>query len=138
MQYKIPVQIENEDPIFLGLSLRQLAILMVGWAIAYLIFTSLAPNMGPEIALLPSGVVAIITLAIAIFKYNEMTFIPFILALIRFNIFPRKRHWQSTVDSFQAIDIGFLSNIEEKKQESIDMQEKIDTIQELQDKLKKI
>jgi len=31
MQYKIPVQIENEDPIFLGLSLRQLAIMMLGF-----------------------------------------------------------------------------------------------------------
>ena len=44
MQYKIPVQIENEDPIFLGLSLRQLMILMVGFSFAYLIFTSLEPN----------------------------------------------------------------------------------------------
>lgn len=30
MQYKIPVQIENEDSIVMGLSLRQLAIMMVG------------------------------------------------------------------------------------------------------------
>lgn len=30
MQYKIPVQVENEDPIFLGLSLRQLMIIMIG------------------------------------------------------------------------------------------------------------
>jgi hypothetical protein len=29
MQYKIPVQIENEDPIMLWLSLRQLMIIMV-------------------------------------------------------------------------------------------------------------
>jgi len=67
-----------------------------------------------------------------------MTFVPFILSLIRFNIFPRKRNWQSGVDSFWAIDIGFLSNIEEKKQETVDMQGKMDTIQELQEKLKKI
>jgi hypothetical protein len=42
MQYKIPVQIENEDPILLGLSLRQLAIIMVFFGIAYSIYTSLA------------------------------------------------------------------------------------------------
>jgi hypothetical protein len=30
MQYKIPVQIENDDPIFLGMSLKQLIILMIG------------------------------------------------------------------------------------------------------------
>jgi hypothetical protein len=45
MQYKIPVQIENEDPIVLGLSLRQLAILMIGGGIAYSIFTGLAPSV---------------------------------------------------------------------------------------------
>ncbi len=138
MQYKIPVQIENEDPIFLGLSLRQLTIIMIGGGIAYGVFQSLAPSTWSKIALLPSGFIAIVTIAIAIFKYNEMTFIPFVLSLIRFNIFPRERNWQSGVDSFWAIDIGFLSNIEEKKQENIDMQEKINTISELQEKLKKI
>ncbi len=138
MQYKIPVQIENEDPIFLGLSLRQLAIMMLGFWMAYGIFQTLSPNLGGEIALLPSGIIAIITVAIAIFKYNEMTFVPFVLSLIRFNIFPRKRNWQQWIDSFWAIDVGFLSNIEEKKQETVDMQEKMDTIQELQEKLKKI
>lgn len=40
MQYKIPVQVENEDPIFLGLSLRQLMIIMIGWGFAYMIFQS--------------------------------------------------------------------------------------------------
>lgn len=54
MQYKIPVQIENEDPIFLGLSMRQLFTIMVGGSFAYLIFRSLEPEIGPEIALLPS------------------------------------------------------------------------------------
>ena len=138
MQYKIPVQIENEDPIFLGLSLRQLMILMIGFGIAYMIFKNLAPQTGNEIAFLPSGIIAGITVMIAIFKYNEMTFIPFILSLIRFNIFPKERYWQNTIDSFQPIDIGFLSHIEEKRQENIDMEKKIDTIGELQEKLKKI
>ena len=122
MQYKIPVQIENEDPIFLGLSLRQLMIIMIGFGIAYLLFQNLAPQTGGEIALIPSGAIAALTVAVAIFKYNEMTFVPFILSLIRFNIFPKERSWQNTVDSFQPIDIGFVTNFEEKKQEEIDMQ----------------
>lgn len=138
MQYKIPVQIENEDPIFLGLSLRQLTILMIWFGIAYLIFKTLAESTGPEIAFLPSWFVAIITVAIAIFKFNEMTFIPFILSLIRFKIFPSERSWQATTDSFQPIDIWFLSHAEEKKQQNIDMNAKIDTMQELQEKLKNL
>ncbi len=138
MQYKIPVQIENEDPIFLGLSLRQLFILMVWGSIAYGIFQTLAPQTGWEIALIPSWLVFGLTLAVAVFKYNEMTFIPFILSLIRLNIFPKERWWENTIDSFQPIDVWYLSAIEEKKNENIDMQGKMDTIGELQEKLKKI
>ena len=55
MQYKIPVQIENEDPIFLWLSLRQLGIIMIGWWISYSIFGSLVNSVGFEIAIIPSG-----------------------------------------------------------------------------------
>lgn len=138
MQYKIPVQIENEDPIFLGLSLRQLFVVMVSFSLAYWIFGTLAPSTGWEIALIPSGFIAGLGLAIAKFKYNEMTFIPFILSLIRLNIFPRQRKWDNWIDGFQSIDIGFLSSEAEKKQENIDMSNKVGTIDELNEKLKKI
>lgn len=67
-----------------------------------------------------------------------MTFVPFILALIRLNIFPKIRAWSNTVDSFQAIDIGFLSSESLKKTGDIDMSEKADSMAELQEKLKKI
>lgn len=138
MQYKIPVQIENEDPIFLGLSLRQLAIIMVGFWIAYGIFQTLAPRAGGEIALIPSWIIWAITVAVAIFKAYEMTFVPFVLSIIRLNIFPRQRFWQNGIDSFQSLDVWFVTSDEEKKKENIDMQNKIDTMQELQEKLKKI
>jgi len=138
MQYKIPVQIENEDPIFLGLSLRQLAIIMWGFGLAYGIFQTLAPNTGAEIAFIPSGIIAVITVLVAVFKIHEMTFIPFVLAFIRFNIFPRLRTWDNSVDSFQPIDVWFLSGAEEKHSESIDMSNKQDTMKELQEKLKNI
>lgn len=138
MQYKIPVQIENEDPIFMGLSLRQLFIIMVGGGIAYLVFQGLAPNTGGKIAFIPSGIIFAITVAIAIFKSYEMTFIPFVFALIRLNIFPKERGWENGIDSFQPLDIGYLSSIKEKKKENIDMSNKAETLQDLQEKLKKI
>ena len=138
MQYKIPVQIENEDPILLGLSLRQLMILMVWFSFAYLIFTSLEPNIWPEVALIPSGIVAIITLMIALFKQYEMTFIPFILALILLNSFDKERKWEQGIDAFQPLDIGFLVATETKKKDSVDLSKKIDTMQDIQEKLKKI
>jgi len=138
MQYKIPVQIENEDPIFLGLSLRQLAIIMAGFSMAYGIFVSLAPSTWAEIAFIPSGFIAAITVAVAIFKIHEMTFIPFVLAFIRLNIFPGLRVWDNWVDSYQAIDVWFLTGEQETKNESVDMSNKTQTLQELQEKLKKI
>lgn len=45
MQYKIPVQIENEDKIFLNLSLRQIMILMIGFSVAYTLFKSLEKSV---------------------------------------------------------------------------------------------
>ena len=138
MQYKIPVQIENEDPIVAWLSLRQLAIIMVWWGIAYSIFTSLAENLSTEIALIPSLLIAWITLLIALFKYSEMTFIPFILSFIRLKSNMEERKWSKWIDSFQPIDIWYLTSSQSKKEEKIDFTSKIDKINELKNKLNKI
>ncbi len=139
MQYKIPVQIENEDPIMLWLSLRQLSIIMIwGW-IAYSIFKKLVWSWVPwEVALIPTILIVIITLFIALFKNSEMTFIPFILSFIRFKINLSERIWRAWVDSFHPLDIWFLSESEAPKKESVDFQSKMDKIKELDEKLKKI
>jgi len=138
MQYKIPVQIENEDPIVLWLSLRQLAIIMIWWSISYSLFTSLAKNFWTEIALIPSIIIMWITLLIALFRYSEMTFIPFVLSFIRFKSNIEERKWVKWVDSFQPIDIWYLTSSQSKKEEKIDFTSKIDKINELEDKLNKI
>ena len=67
-----------------------------------------------------------------------MTFVPFVLAFILLKSFPKERRWEQSVDSFQALDIGWIVASESKKKDSIDLQEKINTMQELQEKLKKI
>lgn len=138
MQYKIPVQIENEDPIFLGLSLKQLTIIMIWWGIAYSIFTSLATSLWAEIALVPSAIIALISIWIAVFKYAEMKFITFVLSFIRLKTNMQERKWSKWVDSFQPIDIWYITSSTNKKEENIDFQSKIDKINELEDKLNKI
>jgi hypothetical protein len=138
MQYKIPVQIENEDPIVLWLSLRQLVIIMIWWWMWYSLFTSLAPNIGADVAAIPALLIAAITIMIAIFKYSEMTFIPFVLSFIRFKTNLEERKWIKWVDDFQPIDIWYLTSVESKKEEKIDFTSKIDKIKELEDKLNKI
>ena len=138
MQYKIPVQIENEDPIVMWLSLRQLAIIMIWWAIAYSLFTSLWPQVWAEVAAIPSIIIFWITIMIAVFKYSEMTFVPFILSFIRLKTNMEERKWIKAVDSFQPIDIWFITNQSAKKEEKIDFKDKMDKIKELDEKLKKI
>lgn len=138
MQYKIPVQIENEDPIILGLSLRQLTIMIIWWAIAYSVFKSLVPTVWVEVAAIPWIIIAWIAFMIAVFKHSEMTFVPFVLNILRYNTNGKERVWVKWVDSFQPIDIWFTTNLQEKKDEEIDFKDKLDKIKELDDKLNKI
>ena len=93
MQYKIPVQIENEDKIFLNLSIRQLTIIMIGGGLGYSIFKSLEPNVGAAVALFPTVLVTGLAIVIALFRHTEMTFLPFVLNLIRMNLNANNRTW---------------------------------------------
>jgi hypothetical protein len=111
---------------------------MIGFAIAYYVFKSLSLRTSSEIALIPSIFIIIFTLVIALFKNSEMTFVPFILALLRFNINPKERIWANTIDSFQPIDIGILTNIDNKKDEKVDFDEKMDKLKEFSENIEKI
>lgn len=108
MQYKIPVHIENEDTIFLRLSLRQLGIIMGGGALAYMLYKSLSKSLGPTAPLFPCGIIWGIFIIIALFKHTEMTFLPFILNLIRMNLNGTSRLWSKWVDSYSFLDIGYV------------------------------
>jgi len=108
MQYKIPVQIENEDKIFLNLSLRQLVIIMVGGGIGYSVFKSLEPNVGAGVALFPTIIIVGLALVIALFRHTEMTFIPFLLNLIRLNLNVGNRTWCKWVDSYNSLEVGYI------------------------------
>lgn len=115
MQYKIPVQIENEDKIFLNLSLRQLTIIMVGGGFGYSVFKSLEPNVGAEVALFPAIIIAGLGVVIALFRHTEMTFVPFILNLIRLNLNVGNRVWSKGTDSYNSLEVGYIRALEEVK-----------------------
>jgi hypothetical protein len=117
MQYKIPVQIENEDTIFLNLSLRQLGIILFWGGIGYSIFKSLEAWVWPEIASIPSLFVLVVFVFVALFKNSEMTFLPFMLNLIRLNLSAGYRQWHKGTESYSNLMIGYVtsySNIQEK------------------------
>ena len=138
MQYKIPVQIENDDPIFLGLSLKQLIILMIWWAITYMIFNWLAPSVWAEIASIPAFLIAIITLIIVLFKHSEMTFIPFVLNFFRQKVNSDPKIWSKWIDSYEQIEIWFVTQDIQKKKKHIELESKKSKLEKIQDKLNKI
>lgn len=138
MQYKIPVQIENEDPIFLWLWLKQLMILMVWWGIAFKVFEWWSKSLGKEVAIIPAFLIFWITVLIAVFKHSEMTFIPFVLAVFRNAINPKERRWYQWVDSFQPMDIWYIVVSKEKSHKEIDFSSKKDKLNSLEDNLDKI
>ena len=109
MQYKIPVQIENEDPIFMNLSLRQLGIIMGGCGLSYSLYTSLIKSAPQMVALAPSLMILAVFVIIALFRVSEMTFLPFILNTLRLKINGSERVWLKGVDSYTSFEIGYIT-----------------------------
>lgn len=138
MQYKIPVQIENEDPIIFWLWLKQLAVVMCWSWLWYWVFNSLQPSLWNEAALVPTVLIVWISLLIALFKQYEMTFIPFILALLRLNINFKERFWMWWVDSFSPLDIWNVTLNELKTDDKVDFENKMEKIKNLENSLNKL
>ena len=109
MQYKIPIQIENEDTIVLGLSLRQLIIIMVWGGAAYGIFKYLEPRIGSVVGLVVAIPVVIIGVAIALVRISEMTFLPLMLNLVRLSLNAKSRPWVQGTDSYSELEIGYIA-----------------------------
>lgn len=137
MQYKIPINIENEDPIVFGLSIRQLAIIFAWFWIWYACFKSLEPVIWIKMAAIPAIIFSGIWSIIAVFKVAEMTFMVFLFAWIRSFVNQKERFWQKWVDSFSALDIGYIINIQNKT-EKVDFWNKMDKIKTLDEQLEKI
>ncbi len=108
MQYKIPIQIENEDTIVAGLSLRQLAIMMLWWGIAYGIFQKLSATAWETVGLFVAIPIVITGITIALLKVSEMTFLPTILSIIRLSLNAKSRMWSHGTDSYSDLEIGYV------------------------------
>lgn len=107
MQYKIPIQIENEDTIVLGLSLRQLGIMMAFGGIGYALYQSLQSQIGGA-ALIPAIIIVAIGVIIALVKVSEMTFMPLMLNYLRMSLNGKERLWSQGTDSYTEFEIGYI------------------------------
>jgi hypothetical protein len=108
MQYKIPLQIENEDTIVAGLSIRQLVVMMMWWGVGYAIFRALESSLGPKWALVFAVPPIIIGIVIAMVRIAEMTFLPAVLNYFRLQLNSKERMWSMGTDSFSDIEIGYV------------------------------
>lgn len=132
MQYKIPIQIENEDPIVFGLSIRQLLIIFTGIWLWYGTYNSLYEYIWETAATIPALFFVVIALAIAKFKFSEMTFMVFFVSILRYWVNYKERYWQKWIDSFSALDIWYIVNakVETPKINLWNKQEKMKNLEE--------
>lgn len=137
MQYKIPVQIENEDKIFLNLSIRQLTIIMIGGGIGYSVFKSLEKSAGAEVALFPTVIIVGFSILVAVFRHSEMTFLPFALNLVRLNLNVGSRVWSRGVDSYSHLQIGYVRQYNQVESKVV-TKHAGDAYDTIEDKLNKI
>jgi len=94
LQYKVPQNIGIEDKIVGPLSLRQLIIIAVGAGASYVLFAIL--NKLYELNILEYIVIAlpaVIAVAAALIKINDISFTKFILLTFEFSVKPKKRIW---------------------------------------------
>ena len=108
MQYKIPIQIENEDVIVAGLSIRQLMIIMIWGGVGYGIFKYIEPILGSTIAIWFGAPFVIIGIFIALLKISEMTFLPATLNFFRLSLNAKSRMWSQWTDSYNEMEIGYI------------------------------
>lgn len=109
MQYKIPIQIENEDTIVAWLSLRQLAIMMLWWWVAYGVFQKLSVSAWETVALIVALPIVALGIIIALVKVSEMTFLPTILSLIRLSLNAKSRSWSVGTDSYSDLEVWYVT-----------------------------
>lgn len=116
MQYKIPIQIENEDTIVAGFSLRQLAIMMLWGGMAYGVFQKLATVIGATLAMIIGIIIWLIGIVIAMIKIAEMTFLPVVLSTVRLSLNSKSRIWSVGTDSYSDLEVGYVTLAAQKAQ----------------------
>lgn len=110
MQFKIPQNVSIEEQILPFLTLKQLFILLGGGALDYVIYVLSASRYDPSIYMIPVIFILIVTLLIAFFKLENITFLKLVLLTLETMINPRSRYWYHGQEAVPPLDKveGFL------------------------------
>jgi hypothetical protein len=93
MQYKVPQNVDIEDKVIAGLTLRQFAFLMGGGGFILAVKYALPPSLG--FLFMPIAVlIAIFAFALAFYKINDRPFEIFLFAAAKTLLTPSQRIWK--------------------------------------------
>lgn len=94
-QYKVPQNVESEDKLLGPLTMKQFIYAIIGLGWGFLIWRILSPGGTAAIPVMLLLIVPIsgFMLLLAFGKREEQSFENYLIALIRFNVVPRKRIW---------------------------------------------
>jgi len=127
MQFKVPQDVQREDQILWFITIRQLAILFVGFGISYFLFVKVTKayslnDLESFIIWIPMG----LSIAFAFLKIKNVSLLKFILLALEHFIFrARKRFWQPAARTFVSSTIPF-SITEKKKNKKIEAKDNSD------------
>lgn len=146
MQFKIPQDVQVEDKIVGPLTLKQLIITAVGGGFSYFVYISTSKLYVIQVWLPATIIPALLTLAIAFLKINDIPFLKFSLLQIERFLKPRKRHFEKGSANLYTSCLSTpqtsrksakISKKQEKKAEDIQAQIKdIDKLTQILDQSK--
>ena len=94
-RHEIPTHLDVEDTLFLGLTVRQVFIVMLGCAIGYSWWQSLAHTQLPAVVrLIVSVIVPLLAVVLAAAKPAERPLELWVIALLRYYAQPRVYVWR--------------------------------------------
>jgi len=121
MQFKVPQDVQQADKIVGPLTLAQLIMSVIGFAIAYAIYTVLSRQGLPFIIWLPPvGFIAVLTVAFAFIKIANLPFYRYLALVIERFASPSKRVWVKGADNVSS-DLAEVAK--EKKKTDKDKKE---------------
>ncbi len=102
MQYKVPQNVDVEDKVIAGLTLRQFVFLMSGGGIVLILFFAIT---GPiRFLFFPLAVlVTAISISLAFLKINERPFEIFLISAAKTLLSPNRRVWRKEVEIHEVI-----------------------------------
>ena len=103
MQFKIPQNVEVEDKILPFMTLKQLFILFGGGGVAYIIYIVSVGRYEPQIFMIPVSLVLIITVLIAYFRMENITFLKLVVLVLEQLINSQKRIWYHYADPLSPL-----------------------------------